>query len=84
MSCTPGHTPGHVSLLHEAAASLLIGDLVGSRDGRPSFGPAAFTADAALSIRSLRRVIELEPVRILFSHGAEIDDPSAAIRELID
>ena len=27
---TPGHTPGHISLLHEGASILFIGDLVGS------------------------------------------------------
>ena len=81
---TPGHTPGHVSLLHEAASILLIGDLVGSTDGWLSFGPSAFTADPALSLRSLRRVVDLRADRILFSHGDEVTDPGIAIRELID
>ncbi len=81
---TPGHTPGHVSLLHEGASILFIGDLVGSEDGALSFGPSAFTADPALSRRSLQRMVDLQPDRILFSHGGEVSDPGAAIRQLLD
>ena len=81
---TPGHTPGHVSLLHEASSLLLIGDLVGSMDGALSFGPSAFTADSALSRQSLRRMVDLQTDRVLFSHGGEVSDPCAAIRQLLD
>jgi glyoxylase-like metal-dependent hydrolase (beta-lactamase superfamily II) len=81
---TPGHTPGHVSLLHEGASILFIGDLVGSADGTLAFGPAAFTADPALSRMSLRRMADLETDRILFSHGGEVSAPGAAIRQLLD
>jgi len=81
---TPGHTPGHVSLLHDGASILFIGDLVGSADGALSFGPSAFTADPARSRQSLQRVVDLQPDRILFSHGGEVSDPGAAIRQLLD
>jgi len=81
---TPGHTPGHVSLLKEESSLLLIGDLVGSVDGALSFGPAAFMADPALNHRSLQRMVDLEPERILFSHGGEVPYPGDAIRQLLD
>jgi glyoxylase-like metal-dependent hydrolase (beta-lactamase superfamily II) len=81
---TPGHTPGHVSLLHEGASILFIGDLVGSADGALSFGPSAFTADPALSRQSMQRIVDLQPDRILFSHGGEVSDPGAAISQLLD
>ena len=80
---TPGHTAGHISLLHEATSLLFAGDLVGSMDGGLTFGPPAFTADADLSRLSLRRVLGLAPARILFSHGAEVADPGAGIRDLL-
>jgi glyoxylase-like metal-dependent hydrolase (beta-lactamase superfamily II) len=80
---TPGHTPGHISLLHEAASLVLIGDLVGSVDGKLSFGPAAFTADAAGSRASLRRVAGLGIERLVFSHGAEVSDPNGAVADLL-
>jgi glyoxylase-like metal-dependent hydrolase (beta-lactamase superfamily II) len=81
---TPGHTPGHLSLLHEAASLLLIGDLIGSTDGVLDFGPSAFTADSALSRQSLRRMVDLQTDRILFSHGEEVPNAGAAIRQLLD
>jgi glyoxylase-like metal-dependent hydrolase (beta-lactamase superfamily II) len=81
---TPGHTPGHVSLLNKESSLLLIGDLVGSVDGVLSFGPAAFMADPALNQRSLQRMVDLEPERILFSHGGEVPHPGDAIRQLLD
>lgn len=80
---TPGHTAGHVSLLHEAASLLFIGDLVGSMDGVVVFGPSAFTADPELSRRSLQRMVDLAPDRILFSHGAEVPHPGLAIGDLL-
>jgi glyoxylase-like metal-dependent hydrolase (beta-lactamase superfamily II) len=81
---TPGHTPGHLSLLHEAASLLLIGDLVGSTDGVLDFGPPAFTADSALSRQSLRRMVDLQTDRILFSHGEEVPNAGTAIGQLLD
>lgn len=80
---TPGHTPGHISLFHEAASLVLVGDLVGALDGGLSFGPPAFTADAALSRTSLARVEGIGAERLLFSHGPEILDPNGAVRELL-
>jgi glyoxylase-like metal-dependent hydrolase (beta-lactamase superfamily II) len=80
---TPGHTAGHISLLHEAASLLFIGDLVGSADGVLTFGPPAFTADAQLSRRSLRRMVDLAPDRILSSHGEEVSYPCTAGNDLL-
>lgn len=81
---TPGHTAGHVSLLHEDSSTLLIGDLVGSADGAPTFGPPAFTADLAANARSLRRVLDLRPERIFFSHGQELPNAVEAIRAFVE
>jgi len=80
---TPGHTAGHISLLHEAASLLFIGDLVGSMDDVPTYGPSAFTADPELSRQSLRRMVDLAPDRILFSHGGEVSHPGPAIEDLL-
>ena len=80
---TPGHTPGHISLLSEEGPTLIIGDLVGSADGEVTFGPAAFTADPILARRSLERVPTLGAERILFSHGGEVPEPDAAIGRLL-
>jgi glyoxylase-like metal-dependent hydrolase (beta-lactamase superfamily II) len=81
---TPGHTPGHVSLLHEDSAALVIGDVVGSMDGALTFGPPAFMTDPARNVLSLRGMLDLNPRRILFSHGEEVSDLGRAVRALLD
>lgn len=81
---TPGHTAGHVSLLDEAAALLLVGDLVGVMHGAVTRAPAAFTVDAVTAEDSLRRIAALELSRVLFSHGAERDDGPTVVKALVD
>ena len=81
---TPGHTPGHVSLLDDAASLLLVGDLVGVMGGTLSRAPGVFTADAAAAEESLHRVGALKLSRVLFSHGAELADGPVALKALAD
>ena len=80
---TPGHTAGHVSLLDEASSLVLVGDVVGNDGGAVSFGPAAFTADPVRARLSLERIASLRVDRVIFSHGPEIAEPNAAIRNLL-
>ena len=80
---TPGHTAGHVSLLHDSG-TLLVGDLVGSQNGELIRPPAAFTADEAEAEHSLRRVAALRADRLLLSHGDEVDSPQFALEQLVD
>jgi glyoxylase-like metal-dependent hydrolase (beta-lactamase superfamily II) len=80
---TPGHTAGHLSLMDEANRLALIGDVAGSIDGAVTFGPPAFNADVTQSARSLQRIADLRPDRILFSHGPELTDPGPAVRRLL-
>ncbi len=82
---TPGHTPGHVSLLQEESSVLLLGDLAGMMNGQVVRPPAVFTADPDLCDRSLRRAAELDARRILPSHGVELPTPPArALMDLLD
>jgi glyoxylase-like metal-dependent hydrolase (beta-lactamase superfamily II) len=82
---TPGHTPGHCSLLLGKESVLFAGDIIGSMAGTLSRGPAAFTADPDEAERSLRRVAGLENFdRVLFSHGAELEDPVHQLRNLLN
>ena len=80
---TPGHTPGHCSLVLEAESILFAGDIVGSMGGSLSRGPAAFTADPNQAEKSLHRVEALEFDRVLFGHGAEIVEPLGALRSFL-
>lgn len=80
---TPGHTKGHICLLHEDEGVLFVGDTVGAMAGVVARPPAPFTADAAQAELSLRKLSELAPRRMLFSHGAEVPDAVAQLRELV-
>ena len=81
---TPGHTPGHVSLLDERSGDVLAGDCVGSVDGRLQRAPAPFTADMELAEHSLQRLLHTGGSRLLFSHGPEIADPWTVLASLLD
>jgi glyoxylase-like metal-dependent hydrolase (beta-lactamase superfamily II) len=80
---TPGHTPGHICLLEEGSGVLFVGDAFGNVDGHLERAPARFTADAEEAERSLRRIANLTATRMLLAHGAEVDDPSAALQQLL-
>jgi len=42
---TPGHTPGHIALLHEPTDTVFVGDAIFNRGTELSLGPAALAAD---------------------------------------
>jgi glyoxylase-like metal-dependent hydrolase (beta-lactamase superfamily II) len=68
---TPGHTPGHVSLLHEPGDVLITGDSIFNVRGvRWPFGPAC--TDARQTRRTARRLVDLPFSVAAFTHGAEI------------
>ena len=80
---TPGHTPGHCSLVLDEASIVFAGDVAGSMGGVLSRGPAPFTADADEAEPSLGRIADLQSDRVLFGHGNEVDDPIRALRDLL-
>jgi glyoxylase-like metal-dependent hydrolase (beta-lactamase superfamily II) len=68
---TPGHTPGHVSLLHEPTATLITGDaLFNMRHLRFSSRPLC--TDFRLNERTAHVLGGLEYDRVAFTHGTEI------------
>jgi len=80
---TPGHTPGHVSLLREADGVLVAGDALATMDldswsayltrrrgfNRPS---PPFTFDWATTRRSIGTLADLEPTVVATGHGLPI------------
>ena len=72
----PGHTPGHLCLLDEGAGIGFAGDAIGSQLGGLTQGPQMFIADAQQAARSLQRLVELRPDRMLFGHGGEVAKPA--------
>ncbi|MEZ5115268.1 MAG: MBL fold metallo-hydrolase [Candidatus Nanopelagicales bacterium] len=71
---TPGHTPGHVSLLHEPTGVLVTGDSIFNMRSRMTWPMSA----ACTSIRQTRetaaRLADLEYDVAAFTHGPEIRD----------
>lgn len=70
---TPGHTPGHVSLLHEPSGTLVTGDAIFNL-GRMTFSPKPFCADIPLSRETAWRLGDVDYEVAAFTHGPEIRD----------
>ena len=68
---TPGHTPGHVSLLHEASGALITGDAIFNVLGL-RYSPAVFCTDVPLSRQTADRLGELDYEVAGFTHGAHV------------
>lgn len=68
---TPGHTPGHVSLLHEPTGVLLTGDAI-FNVRRLRWPPAFFCTDFALTRQTADRLADLEYEVAGFTHGPEV------------
>jgi glyoxylase-like metal-dependent hydrolase (beta-lactamase superfamily II) len=77
---TPGHSPGHISLWHEADRVLIAGDALCTMDCDSYFGMVTqkrqlgrggspFTPDWESSKRSLGKLSDLEPVVVAAGHG---------------
>lgn len=64
---TPGHSPGHIALLHEPTRALLIGDAV-FHNKRLSLGPTTFAADPTIQATSLTQ-IPTDIAAVGFGHG---------------
>jgi glyoxylase-like metal-dependent hydrolase (beta-lactamase superfamily II) len=69
---TPGHTPGHVSLLHEPSAVLVTGDAVWNMRGRMTWPVLALCSDAHLTQQTAEVLGELTYETAAFTHGPEI------------
>ncbi len=72
---TPGHTPGHISLLHREKRVLIAGDALSNRGGKLQGPMAIFTPDmknAQRSIWKLGKKYGDDYETIVFGHGAPI------------
>ncbi|MFN2201267.1 MAG: MBL fold metallo-hydrolase [Caldilineaceae bacterium] len=72
---TPGHTPGHISLLHREARLLVAGDALMNRRERLKGPPSAFTPDPRAAQRSIWRLAKQygdDYETVVFGHGPPI------------
>jgi glyoxylase-like metal-dependent hydrolase (beta-lactamase superfamily II) len=69
---TPGHTPGHISILDPAASILIAGDaLNGADDGVAGPNPQ-FSSDHAQAIESAKKLASLVYDTAVFGHGEPV------------
>jgi len=68
----PGHTPGHMGLLHRKERALICGDAIMQLFKRWGPPPALVTHKPALAKRTLRRMHKLPFDHLLPSHGPPI------------
>ncbi|MFB9832956.1 MBL fold metallo-hydrolase [Actinoallomurus acaciae] len=70
---TPGHTEGHVALLHETTGVLITGDSIWNVR-RMSWGIKAFCQDVALNRQTAHVLGELDYQVAAFTHGPHVSD----------
>ena len=68
---TPGHSPGHVSLLHEPTGVLIVGDALFNWRGI-GWSVPFFCSDFRLSQRTAQRFTELDFAVAAFMHGPPV------------
>jgi glyoxylase-like metal-dependent hydrolase (beta-lactamase superfamily II)/8-oxo-dGTP pyrophosphatase MutT (NUDIX family) len=78
---TPGHAPGHLSILHRRSHSMLVGDLVAS-EGTIVIDPP--DGHMGSYMESLERVRDLEPRQLLPAHGMPIANPLERLQFYLD
>jgi glyoxylase-like metal-dependent hydrolase (beta-lactamase superfamily II) len=81
---TPGHTPGHISLLHERSEVLITGDALFNPFSRIRWPMATACTSVRQNKESARILGDLDYRLAAFTHGPEIrDNPREAIRRFL-
>jgi glyoxylase-like metal-dependent hydrolase (beta-lactamase superfamily II) len=88
---SPGHTPGHVSLLDTRDRTLYCGDAFSTLGGvetsarvNPRFPlPTLATWHRPTALESARALRALDPARLAPGHGKVVDHPAAAMDKAI-
>ena len=80
---TPGHTPGHISVLDPVGSLLVVGDAMGNINHRLSGSNPQYTADMAQAHQSVKKLAALTFAKAVFGHGDPLEqDASAAVATL--
>lgn len=84
---TPGHTPGHISLLHRQRRILIAGDCLNNRAGKLALPGPLFTPDMKNAQRSVWKLAKKhgdEFDTVVFGHGDPImNNGGARIKSLV-
>ncbi|MHA6532594.1 MBL fold metallo-hydrolase [Paenibacillus sp. BAC0078] len=66
---TPGHSPGHLSLYHQASRTLIAADALTVQGGELCGPDAAATPDMATALNSLKKFADFEIRQVICYHG---------------
>lgn len=80
---SPGHTPGHISVLDDGAGILVSGDALNGADGGVAGPDPQFSEDMALANASVVKLAAFDYEVALFGHGEPVlDGASSAVADL--
>jgi glyoxylase-like metal-dependent hydrolase (beta-lactamase superfamily II) len=71
---TPGHTDGHISLLHLESETLITGDSIFNMTSRMTWALSGFCVNYKQSQDTARKFLDLDFKHACFTHGPEIRD----------
>jgi len=66
---TPGHTPGHISLLMEKESIIITGDAIALEDGKPAIANPQFTLNLEQATSSMEKLLSLKAKAYFCYHG---------------
>ena len=69
---TPGHTPGHISVLDSVGGIFVAGDAINGANGGVIGPNERFTPDMDLANQSVAKIASFEFETILFGHGEPV------------
>lgn len=69
---TPGHTPGHISVLDESAAVLVAGDAINGVNGGVGGANPRFSHDMTIANQSVKKLADLSFETVYFGHGEPV------------
>lgn len=69
---TPGHTLGHISLLHLESGSLITGDSIFNMTSRMTWSLSGFCVNYRQAQETARKFLDVEFTNACFTHGPEI------------
>jgi glyoxylase-like metal-dependent hydrolase (beta-lactamase superfamily II) len=80
---TPGHTPGHISVLDPVGSLLVVGDAMAHINHHLTGSNPQYTADMAQANQSVKKLAALTFAKAVFGHGDPLEqDASAAVATL--
>ncbi len=76
---TPGHTPGHISVLSPDAGLLIAGDALNGSNGGVTGANPQFSSDMATANLSVKKLAGYDFDTVVFGHGEPVEGNAAVL-----